>query len=82
MQYKIELIPKSLQKIRQYQGLSRADFAAKVGISAILVYMLEAERVNITENTEKKIRESLGIDDESLTRFEALTDAIEEIVGN
>jgi transcriptional regulator with XRE-family HTH domain len=62
-------LPNLIKKIREEAELTQAQFASVVGVSAILIAMVESGQKEVSKNLIKKIAEKLGVHPTSITPF-------------
>jgi transcriptional regulator with XRE-family HTH domain len=61
--------PELIKKIREAGDLTQKEFAEAVGVSTILVSMIEAEQKEVSKNFIIKLSEKLGVSPGSITPF-------------
>ncbi|MCP6726980.1 MAG: helix-turn-helix transcriptional regulator [Patescibacteria group bacterium] len=61
--------PELLKEIRNEAGLTQAEFAKAIGVSTVLIAMVETGQKDVSKNLITKIAESLKIHPSSITPF-------------
>ena len=61
--------PELIKKIREASDLTQKEFAETVGVSTILVSMIEAKQKDVSKNFIIKLSEKLGVNPSSITPF-------------
>ncbi|MGC4376202.1 helix-turn-helix transcriptional regulator [Fictibacillus sp. Mic-4] len=79
MEYNIELQGRDLITFRNAHSLSRRQLAEKVGLSYSYIAAIEKDEVRISEETENRIRDILGITDHRLERYRSLSEALRNV---
>jgi transcriptional regulator with XRE-family HTH domain len=61
--------PQLIKKIRDEAGLTQAEFARAVGVSAVLVAMVETGQKEVSKNLVLKLAELMDVHPASITPF-------------
>lgn len=61
--------PELIKKIRDEAGLTQADFADAVGVSAVLITMIETGQKEVSKNFLLKLAEKMNVHPASITPF-------------
>ena len=61
--------PELIKKIRDEAGLTQAEFAKALGVSAVLIAMVETGQKEVSKNLLIKIAEGLKVHPSSITPF-------------
>jgi transcriptional regulator with XRE-family HTH domain len=61
--------PELIKKIRETAGMTQADFARALGVSAVLIAMVETGQKEVSKNLLRKIAERLDVHPSSITPF-------------
>ncbi|HAS00074.1 TPA: hypothetical protein DCR85_03090 [Candidatus Moranbacteria bacterium] len=61
--------PELIKKIRDEAGLTQAEFAEAIGVSAVLIAMIETGRKEVSKNFLLKLAEKMHVHPASITPF-------------
>lgn len=76
MKEELYTFPKLIKSIRQEAGLTQAEFADKMGVSSILVAMIESGQRGVSRKFIEKLAELLKVSPASITPFLYLEDTV------
>lgn len=62
-------LPQLVKKIRNEAGLTQAEFAEEIGVSTVLIAMVESGQKEASKNLIRKIAERLDVHPSSITPF-------------
>ncbi|ATY84791.1 hypothetical protein CVV65_07530 [Kyrpidia spormannii] len=66
------LTPEVVRIVRQFKGMTQAELGKTAGISQRMVAYIEAGACRITERMEPKLRQALGIDDQTIREIQKI----------
>ena len=73
--------PELIKKIREEAGLTQAEFAKALGVSAVLIAMVETGQKDVSKNLLIKIAAGLKVHPSSITPFLFTTEGKEKPVS-